>query len=186
VFFQLYECTWLHDPHGWVGLRTFYAETANIYGFRLERYELDLTTQSLRCVDSSPEVTWDYTASRGLFETKHGKWPVPKTLVSALVRHDIGGQSRDDAVYDVYWMGLLHSQELRDWIAKYDPEYWASVQNLVTDQISIQEEKPDLTDVEFSAQPRRNDHRYRWSPDGPECDLCGFMHDPDLEPEFDD
>ena len=31
----------------------------------------------------------------------------------------------------------------------------------------------------------RYDHRYRWSPDGPECHLCGFMHEPNLEPEAD-
>ena len=28
----------------------------------------------------------------------------------------------------------------------------------------------------------RYDHRYRWSANGPECDLCGFVHQPNLEP----
>jgi len=31
----------------------------------------------------------------------------------------------------------------------------------------------------------RYDHRYRWSPDGPECHLCGERHEPNLEPEDD-
>lgn len=31
-----------------------------------------------------------------------------------------------------------------------------------------------------------NDHRYRWSSDGPECDLCGMMHDPETEPQDDE
>ena len=30
--------------------------------------------------------------------------------------------------------------------------------------------------------PKRYDHRYRWSADGPECDLCGSVHLPNLEP----
>ncbi len=33
--------------------------------------------------------------------------------------------------------------------------------------------------------PRRReryDHNYKWSPDGPECDRCGFVHEPNLEP----
>ncbi len=30
--------------------------------------------------------------------------------------------------------------------------------------------------------PARYDHRYRWSADGPECGLCGFIHQPNLEP----
>ena len=28
----------------------------------------------------------------------------------------------------------------------------------------------------------RYDHRYQWSASGPECDLCGFLHEPNLEP----
>lgn len=28
----------------------------------------------------------------------------------------------------------------------------------------------------------RYDHRYKWSASGPECDLCGFLHEPNLEP----
>lgn len=32
------------------------------------------------------------------------------------------------------------------------------------------------------AEPKRYDHRYRWSADGPECDLCGSVHLPNLEP----
>jgi hypothetical protein len=28
----------------------------------------------------------------------------------------------------------------------------------------------------------RYDHAYRWSADGPECDVCGSVHQPNLEP----
>jgi hypothetical protein len=28
----------------------------------------------------------------------------------------------------------------------------------------------------------RYDHAYRWSEDGPECDVCGSVHTPNLEP----
>jgi len=28
----------------------------------------------------------------------------------------------------------------------------------------------------------RYGHAYRWSPDGPECDICGSVHQPNLEP----
>lgn len=34
-------------------------------------------------------------------------------------------------------------------------------------------------------KPTRYDHRYKWSADGPECDLCGAQHEPNLEPEDD-
>ncbi len=30
--------------------------------------------------------------------------------------------------------------------------------------------------------PSRYDHAYRWSADGPECDICGSVHNPNLEP----
>ena len=29
----------------------------------------------------------------------------------------------------------------------------------------------------------RYDHPYKWSASGPECDLCGFVHEPNHEPE---
>jgi len=33
------------------------------------------------------------------------------------------------------------------------------------------------------AKAWRYDHPYKWSPHGPECAVCGFVHEPNREPE---
>lgn len=46
----------------------------------------------------------------------------------------------------------------------------------------LQEEYADWTLPPAPRRAMRYGHAYRWSPDGPECDLCGSVHLPNLEP----
>jgi hypothetical protein len=127
--FGEYECLWLPEPNDRSYLIPFAAPQTDVYGFRLERYKL-IEFGDIRKVARSPEVTWDYLALRGLFSTHHGNWPIPRTLIYALTKHEVSGTSRSEAIYDVYWMGLLYSKEFRSWIEEQYPTYWASIKSL--------------------------------------------------------
>jgi hypothetical protein len=62
-------------------------------------------------------------------------------------------------------------QRHADWVLPPLPESAASVPLLVSPQ---------------SKSLTRYDHPYKWSSDGPECNLCGFVHEPNLEPTDDE
>ena len=118
-------------PCWWVGeqlhMRPFCA--ANICGFRLDLYEN--RSGDAHRVGVGPEVSWNYGELRGLFPTRHGRWPIPMTLVQALVANEICGEARRNAVYDVFWMGLNHSKDLQDWMNEHYPAYWSSIKDLL-------------------------------------------------------
>ena len=58
-------------------------------------------------------------------------------------------------------------QRHADWVLPPLPESAASVPLLVSPE---------------SKSCIRYDHPYKWSPNGPECNLCGIVHKPNLEP----
>jgi hypothetical protein len=130
-FYEGYRCEWLEgkDPSFRVSLHP--SKTPMDGGFRIVTCRYDHEAHAVKMLSESPYVHWDMISNKGLFDTRHGKWPCPMTQLSGLSRGEIVGKAQRSATYDIYWCGLLHSAPFREWVAAQFPTNWEWIKDKV-------------------------------------------------------